>query len=132
MARMRPVDQQTVLVTGATDGLGRALSRELAARGATVLLHGRDPARLAETRREIAEATGSDRLRAHPTGLAHHRDVRADRLQGSRGSGDAQALLADLSSLAQVRRLAGEVAERERRLDVLVNNAGIAGRGPAS
>ena len=103
MAPMRPVDQQTILVTGATDGLGRALSRELAARGATVLLHGRDPARLEKTRREIADATHSDRLRGH---------------------------LADLSSLAQVRRLAREVAEAQQRLDVLVNNAGIAGRGP--
>jgi NAD(P)-dependent dehydrogenase (short-subunit alcohol dehydrogenase family) len=103
MALMRPVDQQTILVTGATDGLGRALSRELAARGATVLLHGRDPARLEETRHEIAEGTHSDRLRGH---------------------------LADLSSLAQVRRLAREVAEAQQRLDVLVNNAGIAGRGP--
>jgi NAD(P)-dependent dehydrogenase (short-subunit alcohol dehydrogenase family) len=103
MAPMRPVEQQTVLVTGATDGLGRALARELARRGATVLLHGRDQERLEEARREIEQATGSDRLRGYR---------------------------ADLSSLQQVRRLGREVAEQQARLDVLVNNAGIAGEGP--
>jgi NAD(P)-dependent dehydrogenase (short-subunit alcohol dehydrogenase family) len=103
MVSMRPVQQQTVLVTGATDGLGRALARELARRGATVLLHGRDQERLEETRREIEQATGSDRLRGYR---------------------------ADLSSLQQVRRLGREVAAQQARLDVLVNNAGIAGEGP--
>jgi NAD(P)-dependent dehydrogenase (short-subunit alcohol dehydrogenase family) len=103
MVSMRPVQQQTVLVTGATDGLGRALARELAGRGATVLLHGRDQERLEETRREIEQATGNDRLHSHR---------------------------ADLSSLEQVRRLGREVAAQQARLDVLVNNAGIAGEGP--
>jgi NAD(P)-dependent dehydrogenase (short-subunit alcohol dehydrogenase family) len=103
MAAMRPVDEQTILVTGATDGLGRALARELAARGATVLLHGRTKARLEDTRREIVEATGSDRLHTY---------------------------LADLASLEQVRRLGREVGGDQERLDVLVNNAGIGGDGP--
>ncbi|HEV8166135.1 MAG TPA: SDR family NAD(P)-dependent oxidoreductase, partial [Actinomycetota bacterium] len=48
---MPPLDRQTILVTGATDGLGRALARELAAAGATVLLHGRSKQRLEDTRR---------------------------------------------------------------------------------
>jgi NAD(P)-dependent dehydrogenase (short-subunit alcohol dehydrogenase family) len=98
---MRSVDEQTILVTGATDGLGRALARELAARGATVLVHGRSQERLDDTLREIREGTGSDRLRPYR---------------------------ADLASLGQVRRLAREVGA-EQRLDVLVNNAGIAGTG---
>jgi NAD(P)-dependent dehydrogenase (short-subunit alcohol dehydrogenase family) len=98
---MRPVDEQTILVTGATDGLGRALARELAARGATVLVHGRSRERLDDTLREIREGTGSDRLRAYR---------------------------ADLASLEQVRRLARAVGAVPR-LDVLVNNAGIAGTG---
>jgi NAD(P)-dependent dehydrogenase (short-subunit alcohol dehydrogenase family) len=103
MAAMRPVDEQTILVTGATDGLGRALARELAARGATVLLHGRSLQRLDDTLREIAEATGNDRLRTYQ---------------------------ADFSSLAQVRRLGREVGGDQQRLEVLVNNAGTAGVGP--
>jgi NAD(P)-dependent dehydrogenase (short-subunit alcohol dehydrogenase family) len=53
---VRPVDRQTILVTGATDGLGRALAAKLASRGATVLLHGRSEQRLEETQREVTAA----------------------------------------------------------------------------
>jgi NAD(P)-dependent dehydrogenase (short-subunit alcohol dehydrogenase family) len=95
---MRPIDQQVVLVTGSTDGLGRGLAQALAARGATVLLHGRDPAKGDRTMREIREATGTDRLAFY---------------------------LADFSSLAQVRALGERVLADHERLDVLVNNAGI-------
>jgi NAD(P)-dependent dehydrogenase (short-subunit alcohol dehydrogenase family) len=92
---------KTVLVTGSTDGLGRALALELAAGGATVLLHGRDPVRGEKTVRDIRDATGSDRLTFY---------------------------VADLSSLSEVRGLAEQVLDEHDRLDVLVNNAGI-GRG---
>ena len=97
---MRPLSEQTVLVTGATDGLGRALAEDLAAAGATVLVHGRDDERGARTVREITAATGN-------------RDVRWYR--------------ADLSELAQVAALADRVARDHPRLDVLVANAGIGG-----
>lgn len=97
---MRPVEEQKVLITGATDGLGRALAHALASRGAIVLLHGRDQARLSDTLREIREATGRDRLFVYR---------------------------ADFSSLEQVRRLAAEVLGEQERLDVLINNAGIGG-----
>jgi NAD(P)-dependent dehydrogenase (short-subunit alcohol dehydrogenase family) len=97
---VRPIDQQVILVTGSTDGLGRQVARELAARGATVLLHGRDDGRVQATVDEIRRATGDERLRGY---------------------------VADLSSLAEVRRLADEVARDNERLDVLVNNAGIGG-----
>lgn len=53
MEDMRPIDQQTILITGATDGLGRALAAELAAEGATVLVHGRDDRRGEATLQEI-------------------------------------------------------------------------------
>ena len=99
---MRGVDEQTILVTGATDGLGRALAGRLAAHGATVLLHGRSERRLRDALLDLEEATGNDRLRAYR---------------------------ADFSSLAEVRRLGQEVASEEERLDVLINNAGIGG-GP--
>jgi NAD(P)-dependent dehydrogenase (short-subunit alcohol dehydrogenase family) len=95
---VRQVAEQTVLVTGATDGLGRRLARELASRGATVLLHGRNSDRADETLREMRSATSSDRLRSY---------------------------LADFASLDQVRRLAEEVERNHERLDLLVNNAGI-------
>lgn len=89
---------KTVLVTGATDGLGRALAHDLCAAGATVLIHGRDPGRITRTQQDIARAFGSERLRSY---------------------------CADFSSLADVRRMAVEILAHEPRLDVLVNNAGI-------
>ena len=95
---MQAIEDQTILVTGATDGLGRALATELAGRGATVLVHGRDPERVERTITEIGEQTGSDRLLPH---------------------------LADFASLAQVRELAAEVTDAHDRLDALVDNAGI-------
>ena len=100
---MRPLGQQVILVTGSTDGLGRALARGLAAAGATVVLHGRDRAKGDETLREVRDATGNERL---------------------------GFFLADFASLTQVRRLANQVLAEHERLDVLVNNAGIGtGRG---
>jgi NAD(P)-dependent dehydrogenase (short-subunit alcohol dehydrogenase family) len=95
---MRPPEQTTALVTGATDGLGRSVATELAGRGARVLVHGRDPERGAATVAEIRRRTGNDRVELH---------------------------LADFSSLAEVRDLAGAVAESAPELGLLINNAGI-------
>jgi NAD(P)-dependent dehydrogenase (short-subunit alcohol dehydrogenase family) len=94
---------RTVLVTGATDGLGRGVAERLAADGATVHLHGRDAGRLAATAREIQQATGNDRVHTHR---------------------------ADLASLDEVRALAADVERSTDRLDVLVNNAGIGSGKP--
>ncbi|MEU6966465.1 SDR family NAD(P)-dependent oxidoreductase [Kitasatospora aureofaciens] len=98
-----PTTPRTVLVTGATDGLGRALAHRLAGEGDTVLLHGRDQGRLDRTAQEIAEAQGTER---------------------------PVTLLADLADLAQVRALAAEVRATTDRLDVLVNNAGVGSGEP--
>ena len=94
---MQPIEEQTVLVTGATSGLGRALVEALAGRGATVVAHGRDEERLARTRDEILDATGNE----------------------------IHTVQADLAELAQVDRLADEVLDRFPRLHALVNNAGV-------
>lgn len=98
---MQPIEEQTVLVTGATSGLGRALAERLATAGATVIAHGRDAERLTRTRAEIAEATGRE----------------VDTVQ------------ANLADLAQVDRMANEVLDRYPQLHALVNNAGV-GFGP--
>jgi NAD(P)-dependent dehydrogenase (short-subunit alcohol dehydrogenase family) len=95
---VKPLSEQTILVTGATDGLGRGVATALAADGATLLLHGRSGERLDAVVEEIGAATGNPNLRPY---------------------------CADLASLDEVRGLADEVVARELRLDGLVNNAGI-------
>ena len=95
---MRDAAEATILVTGATDGLGRRVAQELAAKGATVLLHGRSPERLEATLEELRSETGRERLGSY---------------------------LADLSSLGEVRGMAERILSEHDRLDVLINNAGI-------
>jgi retinol dehydrogenase 12 len=92
------------LVTGATRGIGLETARALAAAGATVVLHGRDPERARAAAARVAADTGSARVRP---------------------------VYADFSQLARVRALAEELDATLPRLDVLVNNAGMmtAGRG---
>jgi NAD(P)-dependent dehydrogenase (short-subunit alcohol dehydrogenase family) len=95
---MRPLDEQTILITGSTDGLGLATGERLKRSGATLFVHGRSEQKL---ERALAKL-GADR--------------------GARVRG----LLADLSSLEEVRRLARCTERDTDRLDVLVNNAGVA------
>ncbi len=91
------------LVTGAASGIGRAAALGLAERGATVVTICRSEARGAP----VLEAIGR---------------------RG--GSGRAALLAADLSSQRQVRAVAAAFRRRFDRLDVLVNNAGVAGAKP--
>jgi NAD(P)-dependent dehydrogenase (short-subunit alcohol dehydrogenase family) len=93
----------TIFLTGATDGLGRALAHRLAADGHSLILHGRDPQRLDQTAADIADIQAVARPRT---------------------------ILADLADLSQVRRLATEVRAATDRLDVFVSNAGIGGGEP--
>jgi NAD(P)-dependent dehydrogenase (short-subunit alcohol dehydrogenase family) len=88
----------TCLVTGATSGIGKETALRLAMLGATVVIVARDAARGAAAGAEITD-------RVPPA--------------------QVEVMTADLSSLAQVRRLAGDVLGRHGRLDVLVNNAGL-------
>jgi NAD(P)-dependent dehydrogenase (short-subunit alcohol dehydrogenase family) len=91
---------KTALVTGSTDGVGRYVAERLAEEGARVIVHGRDRAR--------GEAV-------------------VERIK--RQGGDARLLIADLSSLAEVRLLAEAVKRETDGLDALVNNAGIGTSG---
>jgi NAD(P)-dependent dehydrogenase (short-subunit alcohol dehydrogenase family) len=88
---------KVVLVTGSTDGLGRDVARRLAAAGAHVLVHGRSAERGDSL---VAEITKS-------------------------GKGSAKFYQADFASLAEVRKLADAVIRDNKRLDILINNAGI-------
>jgi NAD(P)-dependent dehydrogenase (short-subunit alcohol dehydrogenase family) len=53
-----PIDKQTILVTGSTSGLGRRLAEELVKLGATVIVHGRDPAKVERVTAEVGAARG--------------------------------------------------------------------------
>jgi NAD(P)-dependent dehydrogenase (short-subunit alcohol dehydrogenase family) len=99
------MDGKTVLVTGSTDGVGRYVAAKLASAGAKVLIHGRDKER----------------------GKALRDEIKRD------GRGEAVFHQADLSSLADVRRLADAVLADHQRLDVFISNAGIGSQneGPA-
>jgi NAD(P)-dependent dehydrogenase (short-subunit alcohol dehydrogenase family) len=89
---------KTIVITGATNGIGLAAAEALAARGETVVIVGRS-----DTRTQAAAA----------------------RLKAAAGKGaTVDTLLADLSSQASVQRLAQEIRNRYPTLDVLVNNAG--------
>jgi NAD(P)-dependent dehydrogenase (short-subunit alcohol dehydrogenase family) len=101
---LREIADTVVLVTGSTDGLGRAVAERLATDGATVLIHGRDPEKLASTAHDLRAATGNDRVRTY---------------------------LADFSSLQAVRAMAHEVESENHRLNVLINNAGVGSGKPA-
>jgi NAD(P)-dependent dehydrogenase (short-subunit alcohol dehydrogenase family) len=96
-------DSPTILITGATDGLGCALAHHLAGEGAHVIIHGRNPDKLERTAESISRISGTDR---------------------------PATVVADLADLAQVRRLAADVQQMTDRLDVLVNNAGIGAGEP--
>src|SRR5258707_13643828 len=98
---MEKLSGMTALVTGSTDGVGRLVARKLGQAGARVLVHGRDTERGA---RVVA-------------------DIKAS-------GGAATFVAADLSALAEVRRLARAVQAAVDRLDIPVNNAGVGSRGP--
>jgi NAD(P)-dependent dehydrogenase (short-subunit alcohol dehydrogenase family) len=91
-----------ILITGATDGLGRALAFALAVDGDTLIVHGRDPARVAALVEELKP------IRPEVAGC-----------------------VADFTSLDAIRGMAADLVER-RRFDVLVNNAGLGMGGARS
>ena len=92
----------TILITGATDGLGLGLAEALAADGADLILHGRSQDKLDR----VAERIGAD------------------------GAARPRTVVADLADLDQVRRMAADIRASESRLDVLVSNAGIGAGEP--
>ena len=92
-----PMNSKICLVTGATNGIGKATALALAQMGATVVIVGRSPAKCAAVLSEIKQISGND---------------------------DVEALIADLSVMAEVRQVAHQFQAKYQKLHVLVNNAG--------
>lgn len=89
---------KTILLTGATDGIGLATARVLVEQGHTVLLHGRNAAKLEAVVDDLAALSGNGRIASY---------------------------VADLSDMSDVVALAKAVADEHDTLDVLINNAGV-------
>ncbi|MFK8184224.1 MAG: SDR family NAD(P)-dependent oxidoreductase [Phormidesmis sp.] len=87
-----------ILITGATDGIGLATAKMLAAQGHTILLHGRNPVKLTEAEKAISAVS--------------KREI-------------TESYIADLSQMADVEALAQAVTKKNTALDVLINNAGV-------
>ncbi|MEO8609428.1 MAG: SDR family oxidoreductase [Chloroflexota bacterium] len=97
MVNMGEMDGKVVLITGATNGIGKAAALALAKKGASVTIVGRNPAKTAETVAEIKAQSGNTNI---------------------------DSIIADLSSMAEVRKVAEAFKAKHARLDVLINNAG--------
>ena len=95
---MQTVLNQIILVTGATDGLGKQVVQDLAAQGATILMHGRHPARGEAVLQDVRQSTGNPNITYYN---------------------------ADFASLDAVRQLSEQLQADRTRLDVLINNAGL-------
>jgi NAD(P)-dependent dehydrogenase (short-subunit alcohol dehydrogenase family) len=89
---------KTILITGSTDGIGLATAKMLVTQGHHVLLHGRSPGKLEKAQQSLSTLPGGGRVEGY---------------------------LADLSHLSEVATLAQAVTEKDTKLDVLINNAGI-------
>jgi len=87
-----------VLVTGATDGIGKETALQMAYMGARVLVHGRSAQRCHKVVEQIRNVSGNPAV---------------------------EPVVADFASLAQVQAMAADVQRRVEKLDVLVNNAGV-------
>lgn len=90
--------QKTILLTGATDGIGLVTAKILVEQGHHVLLHGRSPAKL---------------------------DAVVDNLSTLVTTGSIESYVADFSDIKQVEALAKAIAAQHSSLDVLINNAGV-------
>ncbi|WP_076588182.1 SDR family NAD(P)-dependent oxidoreductase [Vibrio ostreicida] len=88
----------TILITGATDGIGYETAKKLRGLGHRIIVHGRNPDKLEKVITEL-KASGSDQ--------------------------NVEGILADLSELNNVKSMAEDIARRVGKLDIIINNAGV-------
>lgn len=102
---MKPISEQTILITGATDGLGRMMAERLAKLNAKVLLHGRNIEKGLSVIEEIKRSSRNKNLKYFN---------------------------ADFSSLKEVENMGTEILSTHNHLDMLINNAGMGGGARSS
>ncbi|WP_018995756.1 SDR family NAD(P)-dependent oxidoreductase [Hirschia maritima] len=86
---------KTILLTGATDGIGLETARRLVSEGHTVLLHGRNPEKLQKVKLQLSEL------------------------------GSVESYIADMSQLDDVAKMADNILADHKMIDVVINNAGV-------
>jgi NAD(P)-dependent dehydrogenase (short-subunit alcohol dehydrogenase family) len=91
------MERKIILITGATQGIGKETAKALAKEGHCLLIHGRNADKLKAISEEIRSETGNPKV---------------------------ETLIADLFSLTDIRRMVNEIKSWYDRLDVLINNAG--------
>lgn len=91
------MESKIILITGASDGIGKEAAKTLARQGHTIILHGRNPQKIKAVCEEIIKETNSNKI-----------DI----------------VLADLLSFEEVKRMADEIKQKYNHLDILINNAG--------
>lgn len=85
------MSSKSILITGATDGIGLATARKLKLLGHNVIVHGRNEAKLASIKKEL----------------------------------NVEVYKADLSSLSETSQFASDILSKHKKIDVLINNAGV-------
>ena len=95
---MKPLDQQIILITGSTDGIGKLTALQLAKEKANVIVHGRNESKVVKV---------------------------VDELKTKSGNKNIMGLTADFSSLSEVRKFAENIKKEYQGIDVLINNAGV-------
>ncbi|CAK1874356.1 SDR family NAD(P)-dependent oxidoreductase [Vibrio crassostreae] len=90
--------QKTILITGATDGIGLETAKALTQQGHHVLIHGRNPAKVSKVLAALSRLSRSAIIESY---------------------------IADLSTLSDVDKLATQIKNNHKRLDILINNAGV-------
>ena len=91
------MENKIILITGASDGIGKETAKALAKQGHRIIMHGRNPQKTKFAYEEVKAETGNNNI---------------------------EYLTADFLSLAEVRNFADKIKQKHERLDVLVNNAG--------
>ncbi len=97
------MNNQTIFITGATDGVGKLVAINLAKQGGNLLLHGRNKEKLDKVASEIKSTTDNQNV---------------------------ESFVADFSSMQEVRQLAKNILSKHDRIDILINNAGAGFAAP--